>query len=329
MQQKQHHRIWQLRLVPNVPRGRLLTGSALFLLTFLFFYVCNAIGPDAHPDDWPAALFFCVVIAYFVPVFHFITARTQRALDDLAPTLGMDAAEHATTRHNIEHKSLSWLLVNLALGVVMWFAQSWILAGGMDGMLQITQSPARFAIAIGPLPVWILANQSIHALIDNASLFRRLSDRVNVDLLDTRELRPFGDMAISSTLMVIGAIASLGLLWVNGQSDPWTTIPGLAAMSAALVFLFCAPIWPIRHAIKRAKSQELDRVQSRLASHNGASAPEQLAPLLTYRREVSLISEWPFDTTSLARFGIYLFIVPLTWVGAALIEILVDGVLAG
>ena len=49
--------------------------------------------------------------------------------------------------------------------------------------------------------------------------------------------------------------------------------------------------------------------------------------MLTYRHEVESTSEWPFDTSVMGRLGIYLVIPPLTWVGAALIEMLLDTVL--
>jgi hypothetical protein len=50
----------------------------------------------------------------------------------------------------------------------------------------------------------------------------------------------------------------------------------------------------------------------------------RLVPLLTLRREVHGITEWPVDVGLLARLGLYLVIVPLTWIGAALIENIVD-----
>ena len=47
-------------------------------------------------------------------------------------------------------------------------------------------------------------------------------------------------------------------------------------------------------------------------------------PLLALRREVLNTPEWPVDLSLLARLSLYLIIVPLTWIGAALIENIVD-----
>ena len=51
---------------------------------------------------------------------------------------------------------------------------------------------------------------------------------------------------------------------------------------------------------------------------------EQIVPLLNYQREITGITTWPFDVSALVRLGLYLVIPPLTWVGAALIERIVD-----
>ncbi len=323
------HTIWQLLLVPAIRHGRLICGLVLFGVLFTFFYLCGAIlGPDSA-DSWTAALFFCAVIAYIVPVFHLITDRTLAAFDALTPKLDLAPAEIARLRTSIHKKPWAWLLGNAAFGVLLWFAQSWVLAGSFSNMQSLLfERPLTFAIALGPLPVWLLTSQAVHALVDNASLFRRLSGHLPIDLLDVRALQPVGDMVVASTLMVVGTAASLAILWLGGDNDPWTTIPGLALLSLALVFLFFAPMWPIRKAVAAAKHAELDAIQQRLMGLD-RTQPEALAPLLAYRREIAAINEWPLGGGSLMRFSVYLFIVPLTWVGAALIEILVDLAISG
>ena len=52
-------------------------------------------------------------------------------------------------------------------------------------------------------------------------------------------------------------------------------------------------------------------------------------PLLHYRREIAQASTWPFDLGNLTTFAFYLIIPPLTWVGAALIENLVNVLIQG
>ena len=73
----------------------------------------------------------------------------------------------------------------------------------------------------------------------------------------------------------------------------------------------------------------MDRIGGLIRSITGRGGQSvraygDLAPLLLYRREITAAPEWPFDTSVMGRLALYLVIPPLTWVGAALIEMLVD-----
>ena len=62
---------------------------------------------------------------------------------------------------------------------------------------------------------------------------------------------------------------------------------------------------------------------SRAHIHDSA-AIDQFNRLLVIRREVQRVSTWPFDGTNLLRIAFYLLLLPLTRVGAALVENVVD-----
>lgn len=323
------HRLWLLRLVPDVRYGRWWCALGLFGVLVATFWLTGNLSPERA--EWPAALFFCVILAYIVPVFDFITRRTEEALDALAPQLTVSSETLAKIRSGISEKPSTWLVINASMGVLLWLLQSWLLAGSVATMGRtMTQSITMLSLVLGPLPVWLFMTCAIHALVDNARLFRALTRRIRIDPLDTRALTPFGSMAVSSTLAVIGSQAAFPILWLGPQTDPWTTIPGLIATTVPLLYLFLAPILPIHVALRAEKHRELSRVQEEInakrhaSSESGGSASEAMAPLLIYRREVAGSPEWPINLSLLARLGLYLIIVPLTWIGAALIEQIVD-----
>jgi hypothetical protein len=54
---------------------------------------------------------------------------------------------------------------------------------------------------------------------------------------------------------------------------------------------------------------------------------QTLNTLLTQRTHLQKVSSWPLNLDNVGRLLFYMFIPPLTWVGAALIERVVDGVL--
>ncbi len=329
VQDRGRYRLWLLTLVPNVKHGRWWCGTGLLAVLLAVFGAAGTFAVGGENPPWPAALFFCATLAYVAPMFHYITRRTEEAFDELVPSLDIAAAEAAKLRRKISAKPAPWLTVNTLGGVIAWLLQSRLLAGSLENMgRSITGTPTEMVMAVGPLFVWLFLTCAVHALVDNARLFRKLTALVQIDLLDTRRLNPFGRMAVSSTLMVIGAMALFPIMWLGPSTDIWTTVPGLIPTTAALVFLFLAPIWPIHQALRGIKRSELDRVQGEINAirGNGGSVQDyvRLTPLLAYRREIASTPEWPFDLSIVARFGLYLIIVPLTWIGAALIENLVD-----
>ena len=320
-------KLWLLRLVPNVKLGRWWCAAALFAIFFSWLYGARFVSGAPNTLTWAIGIFFCVMVAYITAVFHFITARTEEAFDELAPHLDLEADVLAKLRAGISQKPAAWVLVNISAAVAMWLLQSWLLSGSGAAMVgTLTAGFAHFTSAAAPLLVWLTTTCAVHGLVDNARLFRRLTNSVSIDLLDTRALMPFGRMAVSSTLMVFGSMAAMGIMWVGPTTNPWTTIPGLVPLTGALIFLFLAPVWPLHQRLKSAKRQELARLQDKINAERtgGPASYETLAPLLSFRREILHTHEWPFDISIMTRFGLYVFIVPLTWIGAALIENVVD-----
>jgi hypothetical protein len=321
-------RVWLLHLVPSLPYGRWICAALLFLAIAALIALQMYLDPaGGQRYDWPLAIFFCVVIAYVIPVFHLITAHTVKAFDEITPYLTLDTASRDSLRRSISHKSPSWLSLTLFIATGFWLLQSWLLSGSVSSMgYQLMESPAHFLSAVIPLLVWLTITTAYSCLIDNSRMFRQITFNMEIDLLNTNALTPVGRMAVSSTLMVIGTQASFSIMWLGGSVNPWTTIPGLLTTSAALIYLFVAPVWPLHTALRRAKIQETALVQAKINTYKLRQVQDyaDITPLLAYRREISNVHEWPLDIGVVTRFGLYLILVPLTWVGAALIERAVD-----
>ncbi len=86
----------------------------------------------------------------------------------------------------------------------------------------------------------------------------------------------------------------------------------------------------IRGGVKR---EELARLKPLLRQAredtltSDVSTQGRLTDLLTYQDRVESTPEWPFDSSTLLRFGIYLLIPVGSMVGGALVERIVDMVL--
>jgi hypothetical protein len=49
--------------------------------------------------------------------------------------------------------------------------------------------------------------------------------------------------------------------------------------------------------------------------------------LLAYEARIESVREWPFDTSTLRRFALFLLIPLASWIGGALVERVVDAAL--
>ena len=327
-------RIWLLYLVPAVRFGRPLTGLAIFTLLSGLYWAVGIFDSELLNRTAPA--FFCVILAYIVPIFHFITERTEQAFRQLSPALDLDPERVQEWGASIAVKSRGWHAVVLSAGTVAWIAHCTLVFESIEVMLG---TPVSLAIAFGSLLVWTVMTSVIFALVENARLFNRLAQFARIDLLDTTNLRGFAQVAVISTLAMIIAQACFPIMWLGSGVNLVTmraSIPGLIGTGVPMVFLFMLPIYPIHRALAAAKVAELERIGRLLEQARGAvrgappKDPELIAritPLLAYRREVAQVPEWPFDNSLVTRLAFYLIIPPVTWVGAALVEKIVEAFL--
>lgn len=321
---------------PRLPGGRWLI--ALFILAVLLgsFWACGVFSQDAAsaPDaSYGPAIFFSVIIAYIVPVFGYISQRTMAAIDLLSPTLEVEPAVVEGWRRRVYQKPLRWCVIVTTIGLMSGIGHNLLLYASPAALVaQISSSLAAASVAAGTLLIWLVFTTVLAALLDNALLLNRLARRARVQLFDSRSLQPFATVAVISTLAIIGAQAAFPIMTIEGGMEPLAFIPGLLATGIPLLLLAALPVWPVHRRLrdhKRAILADLDR-RIRVLPLPDPEQPESfepLVPLLAYRREVAQAPEWPFDVGVLARLGLYLIIPPLTWVGAALIENVVDALL--
>ena len=322
---------------PGVTAGRWLLGGALLLALLAGFWSSGVFGPPEQRSgpqaSWSAALFFAVIIAYIVPVVGYIGERTLTALDALRPVLAVDDERVREWRARIYRKPVRWLVTVMVIGAVSGAAHNLMLFEGPAVLLATAlTSPPTAATVLGTALTWLVTTLAIATLLDNAMLLARCARHATVDLLDTSRLRPFATVAVSSTLAIIGAQAAFPIMSLQSDVSAAAFWPGLLATAVPMLGLAALPVWPIHRRIAAARQAALQAVQGRIralsppdpADHERLRA---LEPLLTYRRELLAVSEWPFDVGVMTRLAFYLVIPPLTWVGAALIENAVDALL--
>jgi hypothetical protein len=323
--------LWILYLVPDLRFGRALSALAIITVLLVVYASTGVFGAAPPAGVSPhVAIFFSVILAYIVPTYHYIVARSEEAFDELRPLLNVTEGDATQLRARIRTCAKRTQINVVGIGFAAGLAHNLVLTGKTGLAAAFTSSAASTALTLGTFLVWMVMTAAILGLVDIARLFASLARRVRIDLLQPLMLRPFARVAVISTLAMVGAEAAFPILSLDGPKlFPLTTLPGLAAVFVSMVLLFALPLLPIRRAIAAAKRTEMTRIGERISDVEAHARSDEvriarLAPLLTFRHAIEQASEWPFDTGTAGRLAFYLIIPPFTWVAAAVIQHVVD-----
>ncbi len=326
--------LWPHRLVFSFKHGRWITSLLLFSVMASFFYI---LGTISRVEAIAVPAYFCLVVAYIIPASHYINDQTVTAFEGLKPILDLSDAKLEQIRSSLLSVPVRMQLQVLGIGIFAGGLHIYILlsaTGDTPGVLSIHDARDRTLMAATVL-IWVLLTTTISFLIRNVSIFARLArENTRVNLLDISSLSGFARISVYSTLLLVGALASFPVLLMEADTNYLAVLPGFLAITIPMIFIFLVPLLPLRKRIKDQKKLELNSIQDAInqlitEGENLSSNSEKLntlQPLLEYRREINLVPEWPFDSPAIFRLFFYLIIPPLTWVGAALIERLVDTV---
>lgn len=325
-------KIWLLYLALPGRFGLIFTGVLIFVAMAVAFL---AVG-DMRTLYTSGALFFCAMCAYIVPVFCYINRISVRAVDALRAVLDMPEAEFLEFRQSISQQSLGWNLFVTAWGLAGGFFHLALIDSGRGtSFIEEVSSSVDFISDIGALLVWLVMTVTIWSLVQNAIRIGRLGHRLlPINLFRTEQLVPFAWVAISSCLSLIGSLALFPLLFIDRDTSLLTVLPGIIPIFIPMLAMLLLPMWPAHKLLKARKSEEIRLIN---ASLDDLRSEEELYPdrerlqainsLLDHRAHLQNVSDWPIDVGSISRLAFYLIIPPLTWVGAALIENLVDVIL--
>ena len=168
-----------------------------------------------------------------------------------------------------------------------------------------------------------------------AALSREL---VSVDLLDVRALAPIARRGHRSVLTWALYSSIVSLFWLGGNTAARSNGLLLVLILGFATSAYFVPLVGIRKRIRAAKHAELERLRDEIRSERtvavaaaipGAEQSPRLGNLITYYQLIEHTRDWPIDATNLLRIVLYLILGLGSWLGGALVERLLDGLLGG
>jgi hypothetical protein len=304
------------------------------LLASVFFWFSGALWPEELPACAKSgrqitgmALMLILVPAHLLSVAIVVRRHSLHLVEELRPQLpDSRAAEDA------------------AVAIRGALRRSWLVATGVGLVAGLFNAPLIYAftesitpsidisICVGQMVLWLLIAQVFGMRIEAARAFRRLGEVIHFDLFQLHRLKPLARSGLLDIMVITGAMLMTPLQsmdaefrWVNYQFALMVAIP----FSLTLLLW---PLWSIHGRIRDEKEARLSRIDDWIQTANCATTSEdvlKLETLLAHRDRIHAQRTWLLSTDVVSRVFLYLIIPPLAWVGAAVVERLVDHLVGG
>lgn len=316
--------------------GRLrpwLAGTGVATAVVLLFLLAATLsGQDPPPlrldaPDFALAAFFTASLGLLAGLSQLVFASARLDYEALRPLSVANSATLSAMGEALQR--LPWQNVLSSIAPALLFAAGHVLLLGAT----VENVGVQLASWICTALLWLAMFQLAVPLIDNARLFSLLGGTVQVNLYRPAELTSFGRAAIRPCLLIIALQCAYALLILPEEVRfGLGSSMGLIASMGLVAALFFLPLRGIRHNIALHKAQALTAIDAELAAlpQPGQTGPQarelaRAGNLLLLRDRLAAVSTWPLGLAGVSRFLFYLVLVPLTWVGAALVEMAMDG----
>lgn len=317
-------------LIDNYGHPTLLVGIPLFLLQIGMFVVTGTLHPryveavGENPMGITGAALMIALLPTYLLICSVAALRLRRRLHRIIASHIDEPEIHKQYRLRGIHL---W-----PLGILFgWLNLS--VNAPTQYMTFPSDSPV-FTLGIVMLTaqiiMWTIIGLVLFLVIQESIALHHLGSRVRFSLYKLEELNGFGETALNSFLMIAGALSfttlqalDLEFRWVNYRNGLIIGIP----LALILVPL---PVWSLHVRIKNAKKKLLEEIEKRVdqaSTELSGESLHEMNALLVRREQIQKLRNWPMNITIASKFMIYAFIVPAAWVGAALMEILLDFIL--
>jgi hypothetical protein len=261
---------------------------------------------------------FTVLPGYLVAMLTLQWRRTDAASQALAPIVPVELL--LPVRQRLARLHSGGLAVVVA-GVLFGASQNlfffeWLMGGASLNLMD-------YAFVLGACAVWGLIALLLAWRIPVSLALSRAGAAARLDLYRLEQLQPLARVATTDVLVVAGAMALMPLQSLDAEFRLDNYWPGILVGVPAAIVLFLLPLWGPHRNIQARKAQRLRALRQDL----DAVPRERLAELetmLAHIDRVRSIPGWPIDVRLVTRIIGYVIIPPLAWVGAALVENLVD-----
>lgn len=297
----------------------LALGALALWISWLIGVVADVEAGRAPDIAIRAPVTLYMMLGYLPMALYYLGIWTTRHWETISRQFGLDLAPIAFPR----------LAANL-LGAVGAVAMYVLFLHRTDRpflLLQPASWPSDFVFPlVGLLLMGWFYFRFAFLLIWNAIEISRTARRIDsLDLLDTSLVKPYAQQGVRSSLLVVVNLSISANLWLDPESPTIGTVTTLVTLIAAAVLALFLPTWGIHQRLKASKQSELKQIRGAIAARRdphtrSVEDAHQLRADLAIEQRLMDTSEWPFDGGSYGRVTLYVMLGLGSWVGAALVE---------
>jgi hypothetical protein len=257
-------------------------------------------------------------------------AKATREFDRLRPILRLDDRAIATHRARLVPETRSILIAALIGG---FFGAALNLSPYLESTVRQSHP------SLHSLPFMILLFGLLGAMAvlthRESQVFNEMGRQyLDVDLLDPGAFSPFAAVGLlNAGFWFVGS--AISSLLVTSTGNMWVVVGVIVVTTAFGVATLILPARGLHANIRERKREELVRIRAAIASERASlfsssersPLPPQMSAMLAYESRIESVREWPFDTSTLSRFALFLLIPLVSWIGGALVERAVNAAL--
>lgn len=321
-----------LRWVPRYPHSPLWLGAlagVAYGLAAVSLHALTAVGETEEGSAWAAVHAAYALWFAWVPIAAVLFVRgVERDVEALAPVFEGGKAATARLRRDVLRVPRRAIWFGVGVGLVF-------TAGMYVSMFRFAPPGGAllFLLLLREITVEVTIFGLMGWAVGAAVRLSQLSARHGrANLLDPGAFHPLtrNGTRLAGLWLTVTAIGMPLLLAPPESLGADLARVGLYMTLGQVGFALLALFLPTRGAhrvLSEAKRIELVRVRREIADARRDRADDRLPGLLAWEGRIERVSEWPVDAASLRRLGIFVLLPLGSWVGAALVERLVDAAL--
>lgn len=313
-------------LLPPVATGiactAILGGFALWF-SWLIGIVDEVAAGRQEDIAVRAPVTLYMMLGYLPTAMYYLGRWTTEHFDKISRQLTLDRQPVLFPRN-----LANWVGIVGSVVTCLLFIQ---IPDNLLSLLRPWRWPADFAFPLAGLVFLGWFNfRFMFLLVWTALAISRTAKQIRrFDLFDTSAVKPYAQQGVRSSLLAVISLSISANLWLDPNSPAIATAATLVLLLAAALLALLLPTWGIHLRLKASKQSELNQIRKAIASRCDAATrsvddAQQLRTDLVLERRLMEVSEWPFDAGSYGRVALYIMLGLGSWVGAALVERLLE-----